>query len=67
MAVPGSAKELVTESQNENVLDHLLSKVVVDTEDLLLLPVGLQGLLQLSRALEVLSEGLLNLKAKGTG
>lgn len=61
MAVPRSAEELVTESQNENVLHHLLSEVVVDTEDLLLLPVGLQGLLQLSRALEVLSEGLLNL------
>lgn len=61
VAVPRSAEELVTESQNENVLHHLLSEVVVDTEDLLLLPVGLQGLLQLSRALEVLSEGLLNL------
>lgn len=61
VAVPGGAEELVAKSEDENVLDHLLSEVVVDTEDLLLLPVGRKSLLQLPRAAEVLSEGLLDL------
>lgn len=50
-AVPCSVEELVAESQNKNVLDHLLTKVVIDTEDLLLLPVRLQSLLEVARAL----------------
>lgn len=44
VAVPSSTKELITKSQNENVLYHLLSEVVIDPEDLLLLPVGLKSL-----------------------
>lgn len=61
MTVPGGSKELVTEPQDEDVLNHLLAQVVVNTEDLLFFPVGLQSPLQLPRALEVLAEGLLNL------
>lgn len=61
VAVPCSVEELVAESQDENVLDHLLTQVVVDTEDLLLLPVRLQGLLEVAGALQILTEGLLNL------
>jgi hypothetical protein len=34
---------------------------VIDTEDLLLLPVGVQGLLEFARALKVLTERLLDL------
>jgi hypothetical protein len=45
LAVPGSAKELVAETKDKNVLDHFLAQVVVDAENLLLLPVGLQSLL----------------------
>ena len=45
LAVPGSAKELVAETKNENVLDHFLAQVVVNAENLFLFPVGLQGLL----------------------
>lgn len=67
MTVPGSSEELVTEPQDEDVLDHLLSQVVVNTEDLLLFPVGLQSLLQLARALEVLAEWLLNLRTVSIG
>ena len=37
--VPGGAKELVSKSQDENVLDHLLAQVVIDTEYLVLYPV----------------------------
>jgi hypothetical protein len=61
VAVPVGAEELVAKSEDQDVLDHLLTEVVVDTEDLLLLPVGLQGVLKLSGAAKVLSEGLLNL------
>ena len=49
--VPGRAKELVSESQNEQVLDHLLAQVVIDAENLLLLPVRLKRLLELPRGL----------------
>ena len=60
-AVPCGIEELVAESQNKDVLDHLLTKVVIDTEDLLLLPVGLQSLLEVAGALKILTEGLLDL------
>lgn len=61
VTVPCGVEELVAKSQDQNVLDHLLTEVVVDTEDLLLLPVGVQCLLQVARALKVLAERLLNL------
>jgi hypothetical protein len=61
VAVPGSTKEFVTKSQNQNVLDHLLSKVMVNTENLLLIPVWLQSLLQFAGAGKILSEWLLDL------
>ena len=61
VTVPCSVEELGAESQDENVLDHLLTQVVVDTEDLLLLPVRLQGLLEVAGALQILTEGLLDL------
>lgn len=61
VTVPGSVEELVSEAHDENVLDHLLTQVVVNTEDLLLLPVGLKGLLEVTRTLEILAEGLLDL------
>jgi hypothetical protein len=41
VTVPGGTKELVTESENEDVLNHLLAQIMIDTEDFLLLPVGL--------------------------
>jgi hypothetical protein len=61
MAVPGGAKEGVSKTKNENVLDHFLAKVVIDAEELILLPVGLQRLLELTGAGEVLTERLLDL------
>jgi hypothetical protein len=61
VTVPRGVEELVAESQDENVLDHLLTEVVVNTEDLLLLPVRIQSLLQIARALKILAERLLNL------
>ena len=42
IAIPGSAEEFVAESQDKQVLDHLLAQVVVDTKDLLFRPVRLQ-------------------------
>lgn len=67
VAVPCSVEELVAESQNQNVLNHLLTEVVVDTEDLLLLPVGFQCFLKVARALKVLAEGLLDLLRRNRG
>jgi hypothetical protein len=61
VTVPGSIEELVAKAHNQNVLNHLLAKVVIDTEDLLLLPVGLESLLEVAGALKVLSERLLDL------
>lgn len=61
VAVPCSVEELVAESEDEDVLDHLLTKIVVDTEDLFLLPVGGQGLLKIARARKILTEWLLDL------
>ena len=63
--VPGSAEELVTESEDQDVLDHLLSKVVVNTEKLVLGPVRGKCALELAGALKVLAEGLLNLLRRG--
>jgi hypothetical protein len=61
VTVPCRVEELIAEPLNDIVLDHLLTQVMINTEDLLLLPVGFQGLLQVARALKVLAEGLLDL------
>jgi len=61
VTVPCGVEELVAKSQDKNVLDHLLTEVVVNTEDLLLLPVRLQSLLQIARALKILAKWLFNL------
>lgn len=61
VTVPRRVEELIAETQNENVLDHLLTQVVINAEDLLFLPVGVQGLLQVARALKIFAEGLLDL------
>jgi hypothetical protein len=61
VSVPGGAQERVTETQDQNVLHHLLAEVVVDTEQLVLLPIRLEGLLKLAGASEILSEGFLDL------
>lgn len=64
VTVPGGVEELVTEAHNEDVLDHLLTQVVVNTEDLIFLPVGLEGFLKVTGALKILAEGLLDLLIK---
>ena len=61
VAVPVGAEELVAKSKDQDVLDHLLTKVVVNTEDLLFLPVRLQSVLEFSGASKVLTERLLDL------
>ena len=63
--VPGCAEELVTEPENQDVLDHLLTQVVVNTVKLVLSPVWRQCTLELSRTWEVLAEGLLDLHDSG--
>lgn len=61
MPVPRSPEERVAKSKDEDILDHFLAEVVVNAEQLLLLPIGLKGLLQLARACQVLTKRLLNL------
>jgi hypothetical protein len=61
MAVPGGPEEFVSEPQDENILDHLLSQIVIDSEDFLLLPVRFQGLLQLPGALKIFAKRFLDL------
>lgn len=46
--VPGCAEELVTEPENEDVLDHLLTQVVVNSVKLIFGPVWRQCALELS-------------------
>jgi hypothetical protein len=41
VAIPRSPEEFVSKAKNQNVLHHFLTKVVVNAENLLLLPVGL--------------------------
>jgi hypothetical protein len=62
IAVPGCTEELVTESQNQYVFHHLFAQIMIDTENLLFLPVWLKGPLQLSRTGKVFSEWLLDLE-----
>lgn len=61
VTVPCGIEELVAKPQDQDVLDHLLTEVMVDAENLLLLPVGVQCLLEVTRTLKVLAEWLLNL------
>ena len=60
--VPSGAEELVSKSQDEDVLDHLLAQVVVDAEDLILDPVRGKCPLEFTRTSKVFAERLLNLR-----
>jgi hypothetical protein len=63
VSVPGCAKELVAESEDEDVLDHLLTKVVINTVELILVPVRGKRALKLSGAREIFAKRLLDLFA----
>jgi hypothetical protein len=63
--VPCGAKELVTKSENEDVLDHLLTQVVIDTVELIFGPVWCERSLKLSGAGEIFTERLLDLLFHG--
>jgi hypothetical protein len=60
--VPRGAKELVSKSKNEDVLDHFLAQVVVNSEDLVFDPVGRKRALKLSGAGKIFAERLLDLQ-----
>jgi len=62
VAVPCGTEKLVTESENENILDHLFAEIVVDTEDFLFTPVWCKSVLEFSGRAKVLAERLLNLR-----
>jgi hypothetical protein len=63
--VPSCAKEFVAKSENEDVLDHLLTEVVIDTVELILVPVGSKRALKLSGAREIFAKRLLDLFSLG--
>jgi hypothetical protein len=46
--IPCGAKEFIPESQNQNVLDHLLAQIMVNSEDFILGPVWCERSLKLS-------------------
>ena len=61
IAVPCSPEELISEPEYEQVLDHFLPEIVVDSEELLFLPIRCQGFLKCPRALEIFAKRLLYL------
>jgi hypothetical protein len=63
--VPSCAEELVTEPEDEDVLDHLLTKVMINAVKLILVPVGSKRTLELSGAREIFAKRLLDLFARG--
>jgi hypothetical protein len=63
--VPSCAEELVAEPENEDVLDHLLTKVMINTVKLVLVPVGGKRALELSGAREIFAKRLLDLLTRG--
>jgi hypothetical protein len=63
VSAPSRAEELVSESQNQQVFHHLLAKVMVNPEDLVLGPVRGKGALELSGAGQIFAKRLLDLWA----
>jgi hypothetical protein len=63
--VPSCAEELVTESEDEDILDHLLTKVVINTVELILVPVRGKRALKLSGARKIFAKRLLDLLSLG--
>lgn len=61
VAVPGRSEELIAESQDQQIFDHLLSQIVVNAEDLFLPPVRLEGLLKRPGGVQIATERLLDL------
>lgn len=64
--VPGSTEKLVTKPEDEQVLNHLLSEIMVNAENLFLSPVRLKCFLEFPGALEILSKWLFNNQACNT-
>ena len=61
VSVPSGVEEFVAEAHDKDVLDHLLTQVVVNPEDLFFLPVRVKGFLEVTRALKIFTERLFNL------
>jgi len=61
IAIPGCSEELVPKPEDKDILNHLFSKIMVNTEYLFLSPVWLQSFLEFTRAFKVLSKWFLDL------
>src|SRR4051794_31969620 len=60
MAIPDRLEEDIGEAKGEDVLNRLLSEVVIDAVDLWLGEDGVDGRVELSRGFEIVAEWLLN-------
>lgn len=49
VSIPSRSKEFIAESQNQDIFNHLLPEVVVDSVKLIFFPVRSQGTLKFSR------------------
>lgn len=61
VSVPCRAEELVAESEDEDVLDHLLTQVVVNAVELVLGPVWRERALKFAGTGKIFAEWLLDL------
>ena len=61
IAVPQSSEHWIPKAKRHDVLHHLFTKVVIDPEDLALFPIRLKLFVKLQRALQIVTERLLNL------
>ena len=48
VTIPSRVQELIAESEDENVFDHFLAKVVINAKDLVFNPIWRKSTLQLS-------------------
>ena len=67
VAVPDRLEQAVGEAEGQQVLDRLLAQEVVDPEDLALVEDPADGLVELARAGQVATEGLLDDDAGAVG
>lgn len=61
VSVPASIKEAVSESQDQQILDHLFAQIVINAENLIFGPIRGQSFLKLSRACKIFTEWFFDL------
>lgn len=62
ITVPHSAKHRIPKPKSHEILDHLLTQIMVDAEDLGFFPVRCQFLMQVDGGFEIPPKGLFDLE-----